>query len=205
MKSNSKYLCSTLGVTTIILSCAIIINHISLQKRLDEKRILIENLSNTTKELYQKDKVENSNKHNYLDSKTRLINLEGDTVKLGDIIKGKKLIFRYSVLDCNACVQKEFENIRDMKFDINIQKEKIVMIAYYQEIRDLIVTYKSLNLKVPIYILINNDLDLPIEKYNFPYYFIVGSNLHIYDVFIPNRDKKENTIQFLNSAIKFIK
>ena len=162
-------------------------------------------LNSEIENLNKKAKIQIENNFFSLDKGIILINMKGDTFKLEDVISDKMLVFRYSMLNCGACIQKEFENINYTKFDKELQRKNIMFIAFYQEIRDLIVTYRSLKLDIPIYIISNNELGMPIEKNNIPFYFAINENLKVNYVFIPERDKNELTLQYLNSIKNYFK
>ena len=94
---------------------------------------IVNGLNSEIENLNKKAKIQIENNFFSLDKGIKLINLRGDTLKLEDVISDKTLVFRYSMLNCGACIQKEFENIIYTNFDRELQKKNIIFIAFYQE------------------------------------------------------------------------
>ncbi len=46
------------------------------------------------------------------------------------------------------------------------------------------------------------NLNIPAEKYNYPYYFILDKSLEIYNIFMPDKSMPEITISYLKSITK---
>lgn len=204
---NYKSRFSILIIFILFLTIAFMIyNNRKISVVLESNINIVNGLNSEIENLNKKAKIQIENNFFSLDKGIKLINLRGDTLKLEDVISDKTLVFRYSMLNCGACIQKEFENIIYTNFDRELQKKNIIFIAFYQELRDLIVTYRSLKLDIPIYIVSNNELGMPIEKNNnIPFYFAINENLKVNYVFIPERDKDELTLQYLKSIKNYLK
>jgi hypothetical protein len=155
---------------------------------------------------YYKNKIliERKNDNYVIDRYLKLINLYGDTIYLKDIVDDKKLIFRYSVLDCDACANVEFDNIKSFitksKFDLN----DFILLVYYKNLSDLIKSYRALEIDIPIYIVPNNNLNLPIDAEGIPYYFVIDTTFSISNLFIPKRTEINLTQHFFDQVIRFI-
>lgn len=142
-------------------------------------------------------KLEIDSENKELSSNIKLENETGQIVYLHDICPVNKLIYRYSEINCNVCIDAQIENIKQI---LSTRKdEDIIFIATYQQDRDLFVFKRIHNLKIKIYNLKEN-LNLPVEKHNTPYYFIYnGRNNRATNVFIPVKENPEHTIYYLNS------
>jgi len=127
---------------------------------------------------------------------------EQDTISFADLVEKYKelLIFRYSEVNCMACVEKEIVNLRDF---IDRNDIKLVVIASYTNDRDLFL-FKRVN-KIPKYIIYNikeGALNLPVENINLPYYFILDSNYKANNLFVPDKNFPERSLKYLNSVVK---
>lgn len=194
-----KNLIITIFITVILFILIIMHKNKDINRILIEKENTEKHLNNEIKDFYQRIKIENENNFSTIDKNIKLISAKGDTVRFSDVVNDKMFVFRYSVLNCNACVYKEFENIRNTHFQNFTKKNKMMFVVYYQNVRDLVTTYRSSNLEIPFYILPNNNLGLQIERYQIPYYFLIDSTFQINNVFIPVRDKDSLTVSYLNS------
>lgn len=59
-----------------------------------------------------------------------------------------------------------------------------------------------MKLNIPIYILPSNNLGIQIEKQNnIPYYFVLNNDLEIRNVFIPDKEKRDLTKEYLRMII----
>lgn len=109
-----------------------------------------------------------------------------ECVKLSELLSDEPtLIFRYSDLNCNTCVEAEFKNINQYLDKTN--SNRLVILADYKNEDDLF-RFKRLNqVEMPIYNSKNNKLNLPVEGLNTPYFFIIDSTLVVRSLFIPNK------------------
>lgn len=147
--------------------------------------------------------VEKENDNLKLDENIQLINVKGDTLLAKDVFKNKQVVLRYSVLNCGDCIDAETAILASMKDRIS---GEIVIITYFEKIRGLIFDYKKLEklgLKdIPIYLLVDNKLGIPLEKQNLPYYFNIDSNLNMSNFFIPIKEKPRLSNSYLNFSFK---
>lgn len=130
------------------------------------------------------------NNNKLLDREQKLVNIEGDTVSLGSVFKGgPKLVIRYSVLNCQVCVDEEM--IRLKKLGERIGNENIVILTYYQRFRDVIVFHKKTKNPFPVYFIPDNNLKLPVEEENIPYLFVSDEDCLAKMFFIPEKTMPE--------------
>ncbi len=159
-----------------------------------------------TNELYyNKFKVEKENEYLNFPKNFKLIDIKGDTVFAKDVFKQHKVVFRYSLTHCDACVHAEHENIiKELQAKPNYSKN-ICLLAYYENIRGLIVDYRKFKAKkvnISMYAVAKNNLDIPIEAQNLPYYFIIDSNLRMTNFYIPDKEKTNWSKSYLRLALK---
>lgn len=166
--------------------------------------IVSEDIIDKVETMYQnKFIIEKENENLKLNSSTKLVNINRDTLFAKDVFKKRSIVLRYSVLNCGDCVDAETAILSAMKSDFS---DKICIITYYDKIRGLIFDYKKLEKlglnKIPIYLLIDNELGIPLEKQNVPYYFNIDSTLTMSNFFIPIKDKPRLSNSYLNSSLK---
>ncbi len=151
-------------------------------------------------ELTNKNIVEISSNYELLDSHIELQDLNGNKIQLGNLISGNILVFRYSVLHCSSCV---YENIQVLDSIYKSGIEGIIVIAHYDNLRNLLIDYKRNNYSLPIYILSENRLSSELDNLKVPQFILLDSELLINRVFIPGVSARLDEL-FLLSAVKFI-
>lgn len=104
-----------------------------------------------------------------------------------------KLVFRYSQLHCNVCVDQEVKFLKDLIDEIG--DENILILAHYDSFRNLSLFKRTNQVSTKVFNI--KDIKLPIEEYNIPYYFVVNKDLHISDVMIPTKYLPERTQSYL--------
>ncbi len=146
---------------------------------------------------------EKGNENLKLDGNLELIDIEGNTVLAKDIIKKNSLVFRFSELNCGACIDAEINALVDNKDKI---KKDVIFIVYYQDNRNLFVFYKEFQKKgltnIKMYLSPNKGLSIAMDKLNMPYYFCVNSNLVMSNFFIPQKEKPKLSQVYLECTSK---
>jgi hypothetical protein len=116
---------------------------------------------------------------------------------LGSVIDAKKLIFRFTELNCPLCIEQEIPTLKEIAKKIG--DNNIIILASYDRpnaLRILIDKYK-LNFQafnIPSGSLVNNE----IESVNMPYYFMLGKSMIGKNIFIPEKTLPELTRDYLN-------
>lgn len=119
-----------------------------------------------------------------------LENEKGTRINFTELIGSKsKLIFRYSGLNCNTCIEEEIINIK--KYLSETKTQRLIIIADYKNEEDLFLFKRLHQIGIPIYNSRQNSLKLPIEALNTPYLFVTDSTLIIRSLFIPNKEYPE--------------
>jgi hypothetical protein len=157
---------------------------------------------NTCKQLLQtlSDNVSLSyNSENYaLDDSIVLCSEKGNNFLLTDSIQSPRLIFRFSENACDACILKVFECLMTQ----NVQNNNILVIATYKDNRTLKIFKTSNNITVPIYRIVFGDLDLPVERKNVPYLFMLDNDKISKLLFVPNQYHLQFTAQYFEVVKK---
>lgn len=110
-----------------------------------------------------------------------LVNLEGDTLKLSEIIMHKNLIFRYSILNCQSCIDSVFYQMKE--FDDKIGRDNILIFTYFREVRHFIVSARLNQIKYGIFQVPKNQLLIKEDSLGKPFFFTIDKDLTVKDVF----------------------
>lgn len=125
-----------------------------------------------------------------------IITTKKSSIKLKTIINKPKLIYRFSNFSCNPCVENDFKILDTLSTVIG--SEQIIIIANFENIKDLII-YKN-NKKLPYkYYNYNSIIDLPIEKKlinHSPFFLILDEQLRVKFALTSNPSQSINNLHF---------
>jgi len=147
-------------------------------------------------ELYKADKeIEMKLNGKEIPLNSQLVNGK-DTIYLSDIIDSDKLIFRYSELHCNTCIDAQIDAL---KANIDLFNKNDVIILTKSTNRQYITQFKKFNkIEFPIYEL-TDSLEVIIPDIDLPYYFIIEKKTtRINSAFVPHKEISDITEKYLN-------
>jgi hypothetical protein len=126
-----------------------------------------------------------------------LIALDGDSVKLADIVTHKYLVFRYSVLDCKSCIDSLFYFLR--MYEDRIGKDSILVLTYYNELRDFIVNARLNRIHYKILQIPDNKLFIKEDESRIPYFFNIDRDMNPVNFFFVTsiNEQKYEVINYL--------
>ncbi|WP_203257009.1 hypothetical protein [Hyunsoonleella ulvae] len=128
-----------------------------------------------------------------------VVNEKRDTLRIKDLVINNKLILRFSELHCDACVIKEFENLKSAIDNKIFKLDDIIILTYYQNPRYLNL-FKRLNKlhEFEVYNLIENKIgNFKLDEMSIPFFFILDQNLMVKKTFIPLRTNDSRTNKYL--------
>ena len=124
-------------------------------------------------------------------------NGESQKKKLSDYFSGNnQLVLRYNEDNCSSCIDHSLEALLEYKDAIGI--DNILIIATVKNNRKLkafIDKFENLNIQI---INTESDINLPIEDYNIPYFFVMNKDLKIKMLFVPIKELPDNTARYLD-------
>lgn len=124
-------------------------------------------------------------------------NGESQKKKLSDYFSGNnKLVLRYNEDNCSSCIDHSLEALLEYKDAIGI--DNILIIATVKNNRKLkafIDKFENLNIQI---INTDSEINLPIEEYNIPYFFMMNKDLKIKMLFVPIKELPDNTARYLD-------
>lgn len=124
-------------------------------------------------------------------------NGESQKKKLSDYFSGNnQLVLRYNKDNCSSCIDHSLEALLEYKDAIGI--DNILIIATVKNNRKLkafIDKFENLNIQI---INTDSEINLPIEEYNIPYFFMMNKDLKIKMLFVPIKELPDNTARYLD-------
>jgi len=129
----------------------------------------------------------------------KIISIDGDTLQIKDIINDKYLILRYSELNCNSCIDSIFSILRINRE--HIENERILLITFYSDFRNLLITLRLNQINYKTYLLISNQLNISEDNPYVPFFFVVDSNFIKSDFFFVTdfKGKKNDLSKYINT------
>jgi len=136
-----------------------------------------------------------------------IINENKDTLLLSSLLTYPKLIYRFSELHCDSCINHEFVNLRKQITSDGLELKDVIIICYYQNHRNMNI-FKRINKlqDFEVYNLMNDNVgDLEIEDIGVPYFFVIDSEFKISNTFIPLKEVNQRTDDYLKRVSNLFK
>lgn len=123
----------------------------------------------------------------------------GSSISLRNLTKESKiLVLRFSELNCDLCV---IDQLNHIKKTLN-ENNKVILLASYSNSSKLKVFLNTHQVSFPYYTVREGALGMEIEKLNFPFYFVLGEDLQINQLFLPSKSLPEITEFYLTTLLK---
>lgn len=123
-----------------------------------------------------------------------LKNYRGEEFIINDILSSEKLVFRYSELHCDVCVDEQIKSLK--KYKEKIGSDNILILADYNNIKNLALFKRLNSIELPIFKL-SKKLNLELDEKDFPYFFVIDSSFIARDFFIPIKEINGYTDNYL--------
>lgn len=130
-----------------------------------------------------------------------------DRIKLKELVKGKKLVFKFSKNNCSSCIEAEVNLLNEISSSMN--PDPVLIIAQDYTMKELKFLKKRYNFKQTIYGADPSFSKLEIEKLNFPYYFVLDDALNSTMIFFPNtklpflsEDYVKQSLYYVHAQVK---
>lgn len=122
-----------------------------------------------------------------------------DSFLVSSLMENKAiLLFRFRETHCDLCVNKFMDLLKEIPDDFPSQN--LVVLCGYGNVHEYRTFVRKNNLRMPIFN-IQEIPDLPIERKDNPYFFVLDAEMKIKNIFIPN----ENEPDGMNKYLTFIK
>jgi len=113
-------------------------------------------------------------------------------------LKSNKLFFRYTDVNCNACVDSSLTVIK--AFSEKLRDTNIIILASYQTARDLYVWKRINKIKNPVLSIPYKSLAIKTENLNEPFFFVLNRfDRTVQNLFIPAKEYMRTTDEYLQS------
>ena len=133
---------------------------------------------------------------NVIDSSVALLDSKDSSYTMGDIACGGRiLVFRYSFIHCNACVDTLMKLVGH--FSKEVGAGKIAILAQYANKRDYKNFVRINNVKNGMFHL--QDTLCKADELSIPYLFVLEGDMTISNFFMPRKEYPQITEQYLQS------
>ncbi|MDH7605419.1 MAG: hypothetical protein QHH13_10995 [Melioribacter sp.] len=131
-----------------------------------------------------------------------MLDINGKKITISSILrKSEKLVFRYTSLNCQICVDSEIVRLKDLGEKIG--KDKIIIITSYSGIKNFYNFHKINKLyNYNIYFIPIDSKLFPGED-NTPYVFILDTNRVVKYSFFPNKEFPKYTVIFYRILYRY--
>lgn len=145
--------------------------------------------------------VEKNSEGKKITSTIKLFDNQGKQIDLKDILNDSpKLIFRFSQMDCKACIDEEFDRIKRLSKQIGINN--VLIITDYENPRNLRLFIKMNLIDVAVYNC--EKFDLLIEERGLsPYVFLLSKEGYTQKVHYLDKSSVESTKEFYKDILRF--
>ena len=121
--------------------------------------------------------------------------IEGRVLESMDtLFSNTKLVLRYTEFGCSACIEDQVQRL--VKLAEKIGRDHVIIITYYNLIRDLVAFQRINKINFPVFILPRKSIILPIEEIDVPYFFILNGSNRIFSFFQPTKANPELTDKY---------
>lgn len=147
--------------------------------------------------------IEQENERLSISKKNKFYDIEENLFFAKDIFKDGSIVFRFSELNCKKCVDAEFNILEKNKF---LHQNKINIITHYENKRGFVTIYNNLKKRglgdISLYLMKEDQLGIPLDKYDTPFYFYIDSTLTMTNFFIPHKENPKLSISYLKFGLK---
>ena len=173
-----------------------------LKEQVSKSRLEVRYSQDSHKEAQSRSFHQLNSENTKLDSTILLVDTSTlDTVSMSSILSfTKTIVFRYSELDCMACVDSVLIKLKDPKAQID--GKDVVILTHYSKLRNLVLFARTNKIDFPIYGIVGNKLGIPAEKLKIPYLFVTDSQLSADLVFVPDKRYSHETENYLKIVKK---
>ncbi len=116
---------------------------------------------------------------------------KSDNLSFATIINRPRLVFRYSELNCQSCVDAMLTQLQNNK---TLDSSNTLLLAWYNNPAYLYQFKRMNRLSLPVYSIKNTGL--PPDTLNIPYFYLLDKDLRVSNVCIPE-DVETSSVAFL--------
>lgn len=125
----------------------------------------------------------------------RLSDERGDTVRLRDVLPDGGVVFRFSRLQCGLCVEAQMRLLQDLWPAGSVL---LIVVSDLVSLWDMLVFRDLYRVDAPVFTLLS-PWSLPAEDLSEPCFLRLDGDLRVRRVYIPRRDRSEETEAFFTA------
>ena len=125
----------------------------------------------------------------------RLSDERGDTVRLRDVLPDGGVVFRFSRLQCGLCIQAQMRLLQNLWPAGSVP---LIVVSDFVSLRDIRVFRDLYRVGAPVFTLLS-PWSLPAEDLSEPCFLRLDGDLRVRRVYIPRRDRPEETEAFFTA------
>jgi len=190
---------------SVMLSYVLLVGyfyHITKNKNilLEKTKNLIQVANHSKDQIIEKLRSQITTDGSEISELTFVENSKGESVPLKSLIQDKPLlVFFVKSINCSVCLDEEMAIFSEIiqKFKIN---NRIIVIRSFQNKRQKIVFENQFN--VPVYETKDNTLNIPAEKKQTPFYFVLTPEFLVQNTYIPDRYNSDLSKEYLEIVSK---
>jgi len=136
--------------------------------------------------------------------KTKVINENGDTILLFDLmkVKGTLLVYRFNETHCDACIEQHISIIKELSKQLVI--DKFVFLCAYSNVKKIKIARSAQRTEFEFYNLVD-EIPLPLEETSNPYFFILEKDLRCHSFFAAIKENPALTIGCVKTLMEIVK
>lgn len=125
----------------------------------------------------------------------------GEYYDISDVLsENNKMVFYFSENHCSDCIKSALNEIINIPDSTTLNN--YIILCNYLNARHFQTLLKEYDLRVPIYNINGQRLNIPAEEMNSPFFFIINSDLRCRQVFIPIKEIENYTANYLEKMNK---
>lgn len=135
-----------------------------------------------------------------LNSKLLLQKEKGEKVAFSKVVKKQVLVFRYSELNCQSCVDAMLTQLQKNK---KFNNSNTLLLAWYNN-PSYLYQFKRMN-RLNLNVFSIKTTSLPPDTLNIPYFYLLDKDLKVSNVFIPEEGDTASVASYLIFVEKRLK
>jgi hypothetical protein len=108
------------------------------------------------------------------------------------------LVYRFSEMHCDICIVQHFMMFKELSSKINLKK--LVLLSSYTNTKKVKILKHTHQLDFRIFNIMD-DIGIPLEKVNNPYFFVLNKNLKCHRFFTAIKENPELTISCVEAIL----
>jgi peroxiredoxin len=135
-----------------------------------------------------------------LSSEIMIKDEDGQSLSFNDIFENDEyvLVYRFSEMHCDICINQHFMMFEKLASQINLNK--LVLLSSYSNTKKVKILKHTHKLDFRIFNVMD-DIGIPLEKVNNPYFFVVNKNLKCHRFFVAIKENPELTISCVKAIL----